>query len=250
MMIVSILVMSCYQAGIAQIDTLARQVLSSGGGSSNVALTSGMITVDYTIGECMVTTIGPSSPFTIRHLTQGFQQPESTNNALNISVASVNSSCIDAKNGAITISTLTSTGPVTYSWAAPISSSSSFLSNLGPGTYVYVVSDGNFTITDSVTITEDSIDCADQLIIYSGVTPNGDGNNDTWQIDGITNFETNNVSLYNRWGDVVWQAKDYDNSAVVFKGENAAGVALTDATYFYLIEAGGKIYKGWIELTH
>ncbi|MDQ3048505.1 MAG: gliding motility-associated C-terminal domain-containing protein [Bacteroidota bacterium] len=234
----------------SQIDTIARQVLGTTGGSAVVALSSGMVTIDFTVGECMVTTIGPPSPFTVKNLTQGFQQPETTNNALNISVSSVNSTCTGASNGAISIAPLTFTGPLTYSWTGPVTSTSNFVANLSPGTYVYLVSDGNFSITDSVVITEDSVDCGEQLIIYSGVTPNGDGNNDTWQIDGITNFESNSVWIYNRWGDISWQAKDYDNVTVVWDGKNSAGTPMLDATYFYLIEVGGKTYKGWVELTH
>ena len=207
-------------------------------------------TVDYTVGEVMVETYSPTvAPFTIKHLTQGFQQPSSTSNALNINVSSVNSTCIGANNGSISIQIVTATTPtITYTWAA--GSSNSTLANLAPGVYVYTVSDGNFSITDSVTITEDAVDCGVQLTFYHGITPNGDGNNDSWQIDNITNIKENKVWIYNRWGDVVWQGENYDNVNVVWKGTTTTGNPLADATYFYVIEAGGKTYKGWIELTH
>lgn len=220
------------------------------GTSGNTGTTPSGNTIDYTVGEVMVQTYSPAvAPFTVKHLTQGFQQPNSTTNALNISVASTNSTCTGANNGTISIQILTSSTPsISYVWSN--SNNTGTLSNLAPGTYYYTVSDGNFTITDSVIITEDAVDCGEQLTFYSGVTPNGDGNNDTWQIDNITNIKENKVWIYNRWGDVVWKGDNYDNNTVVWKGTNVSGGALPDATYFYVIEAGGKTYKGWIELTH
>ena len=90
----------------------------------------------------------------------------------------------------------------------------------------------------------------DSLHIYSGLSPNGDGHNDTWVIDGITKFPANSVEIYNRWGDKVWAGTNYDNTNVIWKGTNQSGVVLTDATYFYLIGVNEKKHKGWVELTH
>ncbi|MCW3082899.1 MAG: bca [Bacteroidetes bacterium] len=221
-----------------------QNVLGTSGGTK--VLPSG-ISIDYTVGECIVTTVGP---FNTKFLTQGFQQPNDANSTLNESVNSVNSTCIDAKNGSVMFQPFTSTGPVTINFNNEGFGTSTLFTNLAPGTYPYVVTDGNFTITDSVVISEDQIDCGQQLIFYKGVTPNGDGHNDTWVIDGITNFETSRVLIYNRWGDQVWKGENYDNNTVVFAGKNTNGKDLTDATYFYLVEAGGKTYKGWVEVTH
>ncbi|MBA3971707.1 MAG: gliding motility-associated C-terminal domain-containing protein, partial [Bacteroidetes bacterium] len=104
----------------------------------------------------------------------------------------------------------------------------------------------------SVVIGEIQVDCADSLNFYNGITPNGDGNNDQWLIDGIEYIKDNEVTIFNRWGDVVWKAKDYDNVTdnKVWKGTNSNGGILPDATYFYIVEANGKVYKGWVELTH
>lgn len=242
--LVSLLACFCFFAK-AQV-TISPQVI---GTSGNTGTTTSGNTVDYTVGEVFVQTYSPTvAPFTVKHLTQGFQQPNSTSNALNISVSSVNSTCIGANNGSISIQVLTSSTPtITYTWNA---GNNNTMTNLAPGVYHYTVSDGNFSITDSVTITEDAIDCGSQLTFYTGITPNGDGNNDTWQIDNITNIKENKVWIYNRWGDVVWKGDNYDNVTTVWKGTNQGGSPLPDATYFYVIEAGGKTYKGWIELTH
>lgn len=222
-------------------------VIGSVGGSSAPGLFPSGISIDYTVGEVMIQTAGP---FNTKFLTQGFQQPNAANSTLNETVNSVNASCIGALNGSVMFQNLSATGPVTIDFNGAGPSSQTLYSDLAPGVYPYVVSDGNFTITDTVTITEDPVDCGEQLIFYHGITPNGDGHNDTWVIDGITNFASSNVSLYNRWGDVVWKATNYDNATVVWDGKNSGGKDLPDATYFYLVEAGGKTYKGWVELTH
>lgn len=63
-----------------------------------------------------------------------------------------------------------------------------------------------------------------ELDIPNVFTPNGDGINDTWTIDGITGTR-NTVRVFNRWGQVVFEANDYRNTW------RAAG--LPDGTYFY-----------------
>lgn len=224
-----------------------QSVLGTSGGSSAPGLFSSGMTIDYTVGELIVTTVGP---FNTKYLTQGFQQPNETNSTLNETVNGVNSTCTGANNGSVMFQNITSTGTVTIAWNGGAPGSQTLFTNLAPGSYPYVVSDGNFTITDTVTITEDQVDCGEQLGFYTGITPNGDGNNDTWQIDGITNFAESDVQIYNRWGDQVWHGVNYNNTTVVWDGKNTQGKELTDATYFYLIEAGGKTYKGWVELTH
>ena len=221
-----------------------RNVLGTAGGTGT--LPSGT-TIDYTVGECIVTTVGP---FNTKFLTQGFQQPGDANSTLNESVNSVNSTCIGASNGSVMFQNVTSTGTVHVNFNNEGLSTTTLYTNLAPGRYPYVVTDGNFTISDTVVITEDQVDCGEQLVFYKGITPNGDGHNDTWVIDGITNFETSEVQLYNRWGDLVWKGSNYNNTTVVWTGKSSKGADLPDATYFYLVTAGGKTYKGWVELTH
>ncbi len=231
-----------------------RQVLSTTGGTGTLA--SGA-TIDYTVGETIIPTFSSGSPFTIKTLTQGFQQPE---NVLSVTEVSTNSTCLGANNGTISLNAVSNSGTVlVYTWSPTIAGATNTVSNLAPGTYFYTVTDTSttFSVSNSVTITEDAVSCVTiELTFYSGLTPNGDGNNDTWVIDGITAFPENEVSIFNRWGELVWNGKNYDNTAVVWNGtrnkNNRLGntALLPDATYFYVVEAGGKNYKGWIELTH
>jgi gliding motility-associated-like protein len=80
------------------------------------------------------------------------------------------------------------------------------------------------------------------------ITPNNDGVNDTWRIQGIESFNENIVSIFNRWGDTVFQADGYDNENVVWDGTNN-GNELGAGTYFYIIEiVNGPSSSGWIQL--
>lgn len=66
-------------------------------------------------------------------------------------------------------------------------------------------------------------------------SPNGDGINDLWTIDGIGTWESRKVTIYDRWGRKVWNDDQYDN-ARAFAGQDNQGNDLPDGTYFYVIE--------------
>src|SRR5690606_23031955 len=63
-------------------------------------------------------------------------------------------------------------------------------------------------------------------------TPNGDGINDTFTIEGIEAYDRVEVFIFNRWGNEVYKNDRYDN--------NWAGLNLHDGTYYYMI----NFYKG------
>jgi gliding motility-associated-like protein len=86
------------------------------------------------------------------------------------------------------------------------------------------------------------------LIIYNTFTPNGDTKNDTWWIEGIESYRDNEVTIFNRWGDEVWHAENYDNQLVVWDGSNKNGEKLPDATYFYIIKLRSinETFSGWV----
>ena len=52
-----------------------------------------------------------------------------------------------------------------------------------------------------------------------GFSPDGDGNNDFWTINGIEEYPNNTVMIFNRWGDMVFKIDNYDNNSNVFYGE-------------------------------
>ena len=85
-----------------------------------------------------------------------------------------------------------------------------------------------------------------EVIIYSGFSPNGDGFNDYFVIDGVTLVPENKLSVYNRWGNRVFIQKGYKNT---WNGIDETGAELPDGTYFYLFDDGnGNTYSGYIQI--
>ena len=108
---------------------------------------------------------------------------------------------------------------------------------------------------DTVTVFFDALGTCG-IHVYTGITPNGDGSNDEWWIDGIRAFHKNDVAIFNRWGMRVWEGKNYDNDKVIWKGTNSSGAPLPDGTYYYVVNLydtdGKRIFTDskWVEVTH
>lgn len=84
------------------------------------------------------------------------------------------------------------------------------------------------------------------FIFYNAFSPDGDGKNDTWQIQNIEMYPDNTISIFNRWGDEVFKTKGYSAS------NSWNGANLQPGTYFYVLsvnENGSKrTYKGFITM--
>ena len=80
------------------------------------------------------------------------------------------------------------------------------------------------------------------LVIPQIITPNDDGNNDNFEIRALRFTPDVKLSVFNRWGGLVFEDSDYKNN---FNGYNKQGEKLADDTYFYILEANEKVYKGY-----
>lgn len=222
--------------------SIERQVIGSAGGFD----TGTGFTISSTVGEPMVTTETGTNIL----ITQGFQQPQRSGDSI-VTFFVSNESCIGARNGMIDILDVKGCpGPYTFT-VRSVDDTSTYLGNdtLTVGDYIVDITGSNscqYSITLTVDIENDVI-C--ELIFFSGFTPNGDGTNDVWVIENIEQFPNNSVKIFNRFGEQVWSGDGYNNDDVVWKGENEGGATLGDATYFYVADVEGIIYKGWIELT-
>ena len=99
-------------------------------------------------------------------------------------------------------------------------------------------------------LTEEECDALD---ISEGFSPNGDGNNDTWYIQGIACFPNNEVSVYNRWGGLVYHTIGYDNTVKRWNGVPTGGAVVGNrelpfGTYYYVINLRSEqpLYKGYL----
>lgn len=213
--------------------------------------------ISASAGEAVILTINNSNNI----LTQGFHQPMGASQAFDIMVNVYPSTCNGSDNGSLKVLVNGGIAPYTFEYQYNDSlmgytplilpfDTIDTLNNLKPGNYIVTVTDFyNRVFQDTINIgIEYEGDCL--LKIYSGFSPNGDGVNDTWIIDGIEFYPDNSVAIYNRWGDVVWQKNAYDNTTVVWDGIwSFTGEKLPNGTYFYIINIPGKQFKGWVELT-
>ncbi len=82
------------------------------------------------------------------------------------------------------------------------------------------------------------------MVIFNAVSPNGDGKNDALifqYIDLLESTRENRVRIYNRWGDLVYEVENYNNTISVFTGVSKGGGELPSGTYFFKIEfTGGR----------
>ena len=89
-----------------------------------------------------------------------------------------------------------------------------------------------------------------KLFIPTGFSPNGDGVNDYFVITDIVNYPKNHLWVYNRWGNVIFEKKTYDNTWDGSQNVNGAiyGSNLPEGTYFYILDLGddSTMYQGYV----
>jgi gliding motility-associated-like protein len=134
-------------------------------------------------------------------------------------------------NEAMTFTSSSTENPVLWSWN--FGDGNSTTNTVPIENYTYQ-SSRNFTVTHYV---ETEHGCSDtvsktvtvitRLVIPNVLTPNSDGANDYFVIDGLQFLENCVLKIYNRWGSVVYESTDYKN--------NWDGGALADGTYFYIL---------------
>jgi gliding motility-associated-like protein len=100
--------------------------------------------------------------------------------------------------------------------------------------------------TDSNCTTQQfEIEVAGDIVVYNGISPNNDAQQLNEKlvlqyIDILPETQNNQVTIYSRWGDAVWEGTNYNNNSVVFTGKNNNGNELPSGTYFYKIQFTGN----------
>ena len=78
-------------------------------------------------------------------------------------------------------------------------------------------------------------------IIPKGVSPNGDGLNDTWDLRG---YNVKRVEIFNRYGTKVYSKSNYVDE---WHGQSDNSNELPDGTYYYVVEFNDSPVKtGWV----
>ncbi|MDP4955684.1 MAG: gliding motility-associated C-terminal domain-containing protein, partial [Crocinitomicaceae bacterium] len=95
--------------------------------------------------------------------------------------------------------------------------------------------------------------CSVEIIVPEAFSPDGDGTNETFIIEGLQYFDDNEIIIFNRWGSEVFRMSPYDNSwdGTSQSALNVGGDALPTGTYFYILDTKTEKYgviKGYIYL--
>ena len=108
--------------------------------------------------------------------------------------------------------------------------------------FTYEACDGSgFCVTATVTIIVVPVG-DDDITVATGFSPNGDNVNETLHIENIDAYPQNKVTIFNRWGNVVYEKTGYSSSSE-WNGnteeDNTVGATkVPEGTYFYAIESG------------
>jgi gliding motility-associated-like protein len=110
--------------------------------------------------------------------------------------------------------------------------------------FVYEVCNQNGCDTALVKI---YIECID-IVIFTAVSPNGDGENDYFHIAGILDFPENELVILNRWGNEVYNTRAYKNK---WEGTYNNDKELPDGTYYYILKLNddqNRVFQGFLEI--
>lgn len=105
-----------------------------------------------------------------------------------------------------------------------------------PGIYWAVQENKCFSVSDTVVV------MLREIFIPNIFTPNGDGLNDTFQINEIHSRDVWTIDVYNRYGDLVFQDLNYKNTW--------SGSSMAEGIYYYHLTHNntGRTYTGWVHL--
>lgn len=108
---------------------------------------------------------------------------------------------------------------------------------------VIVENDENCIGTDSVLVNVDP-----KFFIPSVFTPNGDGDNDNFVIEGIDRFPNHQVDIFNRWGSAIFNS-DGNYHTNPWNG-NYNGKQMPLGTYYYIVklDENSQLLKGTITI--
>jgi len=170
------------------------------------------------------------------------------------------SSCPNENTGQVNLVIQPSTDTYLIDWIDPDGNQTQWNSNnvlelteLASGNHQLTITSEvipTLTTTQSFEIT--TINCFEEAKIPQLITPNGDGLNERFIFEDLENnptfFKDNEILIFNRWGDVVFQAKPYQND---WSGQNNTGQSLPGGTYYYVFKLDlneGRVIKGDITI--
>jgi gliding motility-associated-like protein len=163
--------------------------------------------------------------------------------AITLSTSGTDAQCHNAGGSALATAD-GGTQPFTYSWSNGATTSS--ITGIGAGQYILTVTDNNGCMKkDTIVISDIQTEAC--LFIPNAFTPNGDGDHDVWVISNMNLYNSVKVSVYNRWGNKVYENADYQND---WSGTSTDGKNLPGGVYYYIIDFsnGSKVEEGSVTI--
>ena len=123
-------------------------------------------------------------------------------------------------------------------------------------TNIVQIIDQTATDTNPTNNSATAVTFPDCLEIPSGFSPNDDGVNDVWAIACLDNYFNNELVIFNRWGTIVYKARNYTNN---WNGEANQNVVLFNknerlpaGTYFYILKIQSNTIEktGWLYINY
>ncbi len=108
-------------------------------------------------------------------------------------------------------------------------------------TYTLTATQSGCTITDQATITVTSF-----IEIPNSFSPNDDGANDTWIIEGADIYTDASMKIYSRWGQPVFETIGY-SELKAWDGKDQRGKPLAAGVYYYVFDlrdSKEQVFKG------
>ena len=103
--------------------------------------------------------------------------------------------------------------------------------HVGVGEYIVTVTNACGSSTDMVVVEDEYCGC--NVWVPNAFTPDGDGSNDTWDIDDLVNFPDAVIEVYDRWGQSVYRSVSYPEP---WNGTlRGSGPPVPEGTYYYVI---------------
>jgi len=125
------------------------------------------------------------------------------------------------------------TRPYFFTWST--SATDSIINNLCPDTYFVEVEDSRGCKPENQTqlsalVSDRRFACMEASKV---LTLNDDGDNELFEVNCIEEFPENQLEVYNRWGQIVHEAENYDNT---WRGTNAGGERLPEGPYYFVLQ--------------
>ncbi|MBL7950087.1 MAG: gliding motility-associated C-terminal domain-containing protein, partial [Flavobacteriales bacterium] len=146
-----------------------------------------------------------------------------------------------AHDGSITTAVSGGSAPYVFAWSNGATTES--INGLPAGNYTLTVTDANGCSTMlTVTLAQ-----ATDLRMPTAFSPNGDGDNQYFVVRGLEGYPRNQLTVLNRWGNIVYEEPNYKNE---WAGTSNQGDALPNGTYFIILSINDaeRTLQGYVDL--